>query len=144
MIKKTPGLYLEPGVFCLVFESFIIYYKKINDLTFALRQLPVIERLTIISEIWDEIKESKDLELVSDNEKKLLQKRLNDYRLDKDSAEDWIALKMEAYMNYEKNVKFSIDAANEFRSSIRWYDSRVHGLGLDLLRKWMLRLKELN
>ena len=144
MIKKTPGLYLEPGVFCLVFESFIIYYKKINDLTFALRQLPVIERLTIISEIWDEIKESKDLELVSDNEKKLLQKRLNDYRLDKDSAEDWIALKMEAYMNYEKNVKFSIDAANEFRCSIRWYDSRVHGLGLDLLRKWMLRLKELN
>jgi putative addiction module component (TIGR02574 family) len=67
-----------------------------------LRELNVIERLNIITDMWDEIKESRELELVSDEEKKLLLNRLANYRSNPGSAKDWKDLKQEVYERYDK------------------------------------------
>jgi len=67
-----------------------------------LRELNVIERLNIITDMWDEIKESRELEFVSDEEKKLLLNRLANYRSNPDSAKDWTDLKQEVYERYDK------------------------------------------
>lgn len=67
-----------------------------------LRELNVIERLNIITDIWDEIKESRELELVSDEEKELLLNRLANYRSNPGSAKDWQDLKQEVYERYDK------------------------------------------
>lgn len=40
-----------------------------NKIVKELRGLNVIERMNIITDMWDEIKESRELELVSDEEK---------------------------------------------------------------------------
>jgi len=62
-----------------------------------LRELNVIERLNIITDMWDEIKESRALEFVSDEEKKLLLNRLADYRSNPGFAKNWTDLKQEVY-----------------------------------------------
>ena len=62
----------------------------------------VIDRLNIISDIWDEIKESKELEAISENEKQLLLSRLANYKKNPDSATDWATLKEETYRKYDK------------------------------------------
>lgn len=67
-----------------------------------IRKLNVVERLSIITYIWDEIKESKDLYSVSDEEKRLLVNRLANYRANPDSATDWSNLKQEIYKKYDK------------------------------------------
>ncbi len=67
-----------------------------------LRKLNVIERLNIITDMWDEIKESRELEFVSDEEKKLLLNRLANYRSNPGSAKDWADLKQEVYEKYNK------------------------------------------
>jgi len=60
-----------------------------------IRKLNVFDRLNIITDIWDEIKESKDLEPVSEKEKQLLLNRLAKYKANPDSAIDWTQLKQE-------------------------------------------------
>ena len=67
-----------------------------------LRELNVIERLNIITDVWDEIKESRELEFVSDKEKELLLNRLANYRSNPGSAKDWADLKQEVYERYDK------------------------------------------
>jgi len=67
-----------------------------------LRELNVIERLNIITDIWDEIKESRELEFVSDEEKELLLNRLVNYRSNPGSTKDWTYLKQEVYERYDK------------------------------------------
>ena len=74
---------------------------NINKIINEIRKLNVFDRLNIITDIWDEIKESKDLEPVSDEEKKLLLKRLEKYKADPDSATDWTQLKQEIYDRYD-------------------------------------------
>ncbi len=73
-----------------------------KKITSAIRNLGVIERLNIVTEIWDEIKESKELEAVSDEEKRLLLNRLANYRENPNSAIDWTELKHESYSRYDK------------------------------------------
>ncbi len=75
-----------------------------NAIVQGIRRLNVIERLDIITGIWDEIKESQVLETVSEEEKALLLNRLANYRSDPDSATDWADLRQEVYDRYaEKN-----------------------------------------
>ena len=66
-----------------------------------LRELNVIERLNIITDMWDEIKESRELEFISDEEKELLMNRLANYRSNPGSAEDWLDLKQKVYEKYD-------------------------------------------
>ncbi len=73
-----------------------------NRITDEIRKLGVIERLNIITDIWDEIKESEALEPVSEEEKRLLLNRLANYRANPDSAADWTELKQEVYDRYDK------------------------------------------
>lgn len=46
-------------------------------------------------------KESRELEFVSDEEKKLLLNRLANYRSNPDSAKDWTDLKQEVFDRYD-------------------------------------------
>jgi len=70
-----------------------------NKIVQQLRELNVIERLNIITDMWDEIKESRELEFVSDEEKRLLLNRLANYRSNHGSAKEWTDLKQEVYEN---------------------------------------------
>ena len=45
-----------------------------------IRKLSIMQRLDILTDIWDEIKESKELEAISAEEKRIL---LKDYRITK-------------------------------------------------------------
>jgi len=74
-----------------------------NDLIRIIRSLGVIERLNIITDIWDEIKESQELEAVSEEEKQLLRNRLAHYKANPDSAVDWTKLRDEIYDKYNKH-----------------------------------------
>jgi putative addiction module component (TIGR02574 family) len=62
-----------------------------------IRNLDVIERLDIITDIWDEIKDSEKTEVISHNEKEILLKRLARYKNNPDSAVDWETLKGAVY-----------------------------------------------
>jgi hypothetical protein len=53
-----------------------MYKSKIVQ---QLSELNVIERLNIITDMWDEIQESRELEFVSDEKKRLLMDRLANY-----------------------------------------------------------------
>ncbi len=79
--------------------QFVAHSKNIVK---EVRKLAVIERLTVITDIWDEIKEARELEFVSDDDKKLLLDRLTYYRLNPSSATDWTELKKEVYRQYDK------------------------------------------
>jgi len=65
-----------------------------------IRRLNVIERLNIIADIWDEIKESRELTSVSEEDKKILLDRLANYRANPESATDWTNLKQDIYDRY--------------------------------------------
>ncbi|HAO20349.1 MAG: hypothetical protein BWK80_32765 [Desulfobacteraceae bacterium IS3] len=78
------------------------YVTSKNDIVKEVRKLNIIERLTFITDIWDEIKEARELEFVSEEDKKLLLDRLTDYRLNPSSATDWTELKKEVYRQYDK------------------------------------------
>ncbi len=80
--------------------QYVMSKSKIAD---EIRKLGVIERLNIITDIWDEIKESEALEPVSDEEKRLLLNRLANYRANPDSAIDWTELKREVYDKYKQS-----------------------------------------
>ncbi len=71
-----------------------------NEIVYGIRHLNVIERLNIITDIWDEIKESQELETVSEDDKKLLLNRLENYRANPDSATDWKELRQEIHNRY--------------------------------------------
>ncbi|MCF6268919.1 MAG: addiction module protein [Melioribacteraceae bacterium] len=68
-----------------------------NKIVSEIRKLNVIERLNIVTDIWDEIKESQELEAISENDKRILLNRLANYRANPDSATDWKNLKQEVY-----------------------------------------------
>jgi len=72
-----------------------------NKIVQQLRELNVIERLNIITDMWDEIKESRELEFVSDEEKEILLNRLVNYQSNPGSAKDWADLKQEVYEKYD-------------------------------------------
>ncbi len=74
-----------------------------SEIPNEIRKLCVIERLNIITDVWDEIKESKALEPISDEEKRLLLSRLADYRANPQSAIDWTELKKEVYDKCKHN-----------------------------------------
>ena len=71
-----------------------------NDIIYGVRKLDVVERLGVVTDIWDEIKESRELETISEDEKKVLLNRLANYRINPDSATDWTQLKAEAHRGY--------------------------------------------
>ncbi len=73
-----------------------------NELFYKIRKLNVIERLNIVTDIWDEIKESQELAYVSEEDKKLLLNRLAIYRTNPDSAIDWTNLKQDIYGRYSE------------------------------------------
>jgi len=73
--------------------------KNINKIRNEIRKLNVFDRLNIITDTWDEIKESKYLEPVSEKEKQLLLNRLATYKANPDSAIDWTQLKKEAMLS---------------------------------------------
>ncbi len=71
-----------------------------NEIVYGIRRLNVIERLNIITDIWDEIKESLELETVSEDDRRLLLSRLANYRANPDSATEWGELSQEVYDRY--------------------------------------------
>ncbi len=71
-----------------------------NEIVYGIRKLNVIERLNIITDIWDEIKDSQELETVSENDKRLLLNRLSNYRANPESATDWDELKQDIHDRY--------------------------------------------
>lgn len=73
-----------------------------NELFYEIRRLNVIERLNIVTDIWDEIKESQELAYVSEEDKKLLLNRLANYRANPDTAIDWTNLKQDIYDRYSE------------------------------------------
>ena len=73
-----------------------------NELFNEIRRLNVIERLNIVTDIWDEIKESQELTDISEEDKKLLLNRLANYRTNPDSAIDWTSLKQDIYDRYSE------------------------------------------
>lgn len=78
------------------------YIAHSKNIIKEIRKIAVIERLTVITDIWDEIKEAGELEFISDDDKKLLPDRLTGYRLNPGSATDWSNLKEEVYRRYDK------------------------------------------
>ncbi len=73
-----------------------------NEIFSEIRRLNVIERLNIVTDIWDEIKESQELTSVSEEDKKLLLNRLANYRANPKSATDWTNLKQDIYDKYSE------------------------------------------
>ena len=71
-----------------------------REILYGIRNFNVPERLSIITDIWDEIKESHELETVSEDERRILLNRLADYRANPDSATDWSELKQEIHSQY--------------------------------------------
>ncbi len=71
-----------------------------NEIVQEIRRLNVIERLNIVTDIWDEIKESQELETVSEEDRILLLNRLENYRKNPDSAIDWTELRQEIRDRY--------------------------------------------
>ncbi|QTA86361.1 Putative addiction module domain-containing protein, CHP02574 [Desulfonema magnum] len=71
-----------------------------NEIVYGIRRLNVIERLNIITDIWDEIKESQELEIVSEDDKRLLLSRLANYRANPESATEWAELRQEVHDRY--------------------------------------------
>ncbi len=68
-----------------------------NEIVYGIRKLNVGERLSLITDIWDEIKDAREFETVSESDKKLLLNRLSNYRKNPDSASDWDDLRQEIY-----------------------------------------------
>jgi len=73
-----------------------------NSIFSEIRRLNVIERLNIITDIWDEIKESQELTSVSKEDKKILLGRLANYRVNPGSATDWTNLKQDIHDRYSE------------------------------------------
>ena len=73
-----------------------------NEIFSEIRRLNVIERLNIVTDIWDEIKESQELTSVSEEDKKILLNRLANYRANPESATDWTNLKQDIYDRYSE------------------------------------------
>ncbi len=71
-----------------------------NGIVHEIRRLNVIERLNIVADIWDEIKESKELEVVSEEDKRILLNRLANYQANPNSATDWNELRQDIYDGY--------------------------------------------
>jgi len=73
-----------------------------NELFYEIRRLNVIERLNIVTDIWDEIKESQELTSVSGEDQKILLERLANYRVHPESATDWTNLRQDIYDRYSE------------------------------------------
>ncbi len=71
-----------------------------SEIIYELKKLDVFERLNILTDIWDEMRESRDLQYVSEDEKNVLLERLENYRANPDSAVNWVDLKQEIFSKY--------------------------------------------
>ena len=71
-----------------------------SEIVYGIRRLNVTERLNIISDVWDEIKDSRELETISEDDRRILLSRLANYRAAPDSATDWAELRQEMYDRY--------------------------------------------
>ena len=74
-----------------------------NEIVYGIRRLNVIEQLNIITDIWDEIKDSQELESLSEDDRRLLLNRLENYRSTPDSATDWADLKQDIHNRYAES-----------------------------------------
>jgi putative addiction module component (TIGR02574 family) len=74
--------------------------KNKNDIANEIRKLNIFERLNIITDIWDDIKESKELEATTEDDKRILLNRLANYRANPNSAMDWTDMKKAIYDMY--------------------------------------------
>lgn len=68
-----------------------------SEIIYELKKLDVFERLNILSDIWDEMRESRDLQYISEDEKHFLLERLENYRVNPDSAVDWVDLRQDIF-----------------------------------------------
>nr|VFK66082.1 MAG: putative addiction module component, TIGR02574 family [Candidatus Kentron sp. UNK]VFK69371.1 MAG: putative addiction module component, TIGR02574 family [Candidatus Kentron sp. UNK] len=71
-----------------------------SEIVQGIKSLDVIERFNIITDIWDDIKESQELKTISEDDRELLLNRLANYRSDQGSATDWAKLKQEVHNRY--------------------------------------------
>ncbi len=71
-----------------------------NEIVHEIRKLNVIERLNIVTDIWDEIKESQELVTVSEDDRRVLMNRLANYRANPEAATDWSELRQEIHDRY--------------------------------------------
>ena len=74
-----------------------------SEIVYGIKRLNIIERLNVISDVWDEIIDSQELETVSEDDRRILLNRLANYRADPDSATDWAELRQETYDRYADN-----------------------------------------
>ena len=75
---------------------------KKNKIVSEIRKFNVIERLSIVTDIWDEMKESQEFETISEDDKRILLNRLTNYRANPNSEIDWTTLKQEITDRYDK------------------------------------------
>jgi len=68
-----------------------------HEIVNSIRKMNTIERLHILTDIWDEIKDAKELETISKEEKQILLNRLADYNATPESAVDWKDLKQNVH-----------------------------------------------
>ena len=73
------------------------YVTNKTEIIQEISSLNVADQLNIITDIWNKIKKSKELQTVTKNEKKLLMDRLANYKSNPESAIDWTTLKQEVY-----------------------------------------------
>lgn len=71
-----------------------------SEIIHGIRNLPVLERFNLVTDIWDEIKDAQALEGISDDEKKILLNRLAKFKSNPDAAKDWSELKQEIHSRY--------------------------------------------
>jgi len=68
-----------------------------TEIVYGIRRLNVVERLGIVTDIWDEIKESQELAQISEDDKRILLNRFANYRVNPNTATDWSELRQEVY-----------------------------------------------
>lgn len=68
-----------------------------TEIVHEIRRLNVVERLGIVADIWDEIKDAQELEAISEADKTLLLNRLVNYKANPTTAEDWANLRQAVY-----------------------------------------------
>ena len=105
-----------------------------NDIVYEIRRLNVTERLNIVTDIWDEIKEAQELETVSEDDKKILRNRLANFRANPDSAADWTNLKQEIHDRYaEKRAASTSPGKDRISAHGIWARGRRENRGQVLM-----------
>ena len=68
-----------------------------TEIVYGIRKLNVVERLGIVTDVWDEIKESEELAQISEDDKRILLNRFANYKANPNAATDWSELRQEVY-----------------------------------------------